>query len=110
MNRQEFERRQAADLSERQLQDLILNLARHLGWRSYHTFDSRRSQPGFPDLVLVRGSRVLWRELKAQTGRLSSEQHGWLHDLERAGQDAAVWRPADWFTDVIRNDLEEERR
>jgi len=64
------------------------------GWLVYHTHDSRRSQPGFPDLVLVR-DRVLYRELKAATGRVSAEQQVWLDRLERAGADAAVWRPGD---------------
>lgn len=110
MNRAEHEQLLAKNLTERQLQDLILNAARRLGWRCYHTFDSRRSEPGFPDLVLVRRRRVIWRELKTQAGRPTTEQSAWLFDLEQAGEDAAIWRPADWFSDAILNDLQEERR
>ena len=50
----------------------VVDLARTLGWRVYHTYDSRRSQPGFPDLVLVR-ERILFLELKSETGKLSHD-------------------------------------
>lgn len=97
----------AAAMSERELQDLVLDAARHLGWRAYHTHDSRRSEPGFPDLVLVhrRGRRVLWRELKAQRGVLTRAQAGWLDDLVAVGADARVWRPADWLAGTIADEL-----
>lgn len=51
---------------------------------------------GFPDLViLTRSHRVLYRELKSDTGRLSRAQREWLERLERCGQDVGVWRPGD---------------
>lgn len=80
--------------SEAAWQAQVVHLATMFGWLVYHTHDSRRSQPGFPDLVLVR-DRVLYRELKTATGRVSAEQQVWLDRLERAGADAAVWRPGD---------------
>lgn len=39
---------------ESEAQQTILDLAGWRRWWAYHTFDSRRSQGGFPDLVLVR--------------------------------------------------------
>lgn len=106
MKTDEYAARMAADMTENALQAAVLNFARQLGWMSYHTHDSRRSQPGFPDLVLVRGHRVLWRELKTQTGRLRPDQTRWITALELAGQDAAVWRPIDWFNDHISDELQ----
>jgi hypothetical protein len=83
-------------VSERQLQDAILELAHLLGWRSYHTFDSRHSAAGFPDLVLVRGGRLIFAELKKGNEQLSREQAEWKRALERAGEVVYVWRPEDW--------------
>ena len=84
-------------MSEKSLQDSVMDLARALGWRAYHTHDSRRSPAGFPDLVLVhpRQGRLLFRELKTMRGRVTPDQEAWLADLIAAGQDAAVWRPSD---------------
>ena len=68
------------------------------GWRSYHTYDSRRSAPGWPDLVLLRGGVALFRELKLDKGRLTAAQVEWIEALRGAGLDASVWRPRDWET------------
>lgn len=81
---------------ERHFQDQVLRAARLLGWTlRYHTHDSRHSPSGFPDLVLVR-ERVVWAELKTDTGKLSAAQTEWINGLLEAGQEALVWRPRDW--------------
>jgi len=97
----------AAQMTERAFQQAVENLALRAGWLVYHTHDSRRSRPGFPDLVLVHAARglVLFRELKTQTGRLTPAQKRWLTDLKTAGADAAVWRPLDWHTHTIHRTL-----
>lgn len=92
--------RQAAldAMSEKDFQTGVLKLARFHGFTlRYHTHDSRRSAPGFPDLVLVnpRTGRVLWRELKRNKGRVSPNQQDWLNGLTAAGMDAGMWRPKD---------------
>lgn len=76
-------------------QDAVVTMATYLRWKVYHTFDSRRSTPGFPDLVLVR-DRVLYRECKTNVGRITQEQADWIEALTAAGADAGVWRPSDW--------------
>lgn len=103
---------QAAGMSEAALQSRVLGHARALGWLAYHTHDSRGSQPGFPDLVLVseRRARVLYRELKTERGRVSAEQARWLHALTAAGADAAVWRPMDLLTERVLHDLMNDTR
>ncbi|GAA5229238.1 hypothetical protein GCM10025779_00510 [Arthrobacter cryoconiti] len=86
---------------EKPFQDGVLKLARFHGFSlAYHTHDSRRSVPGFPDLVLVnpRAGRVLYRELKTSKGRLSPAQIEWLDGLTACGMDAGVWRPNDLDT------------
>jgi hypothetical protein len=89
-------REQILAMTEVQFQSLVIELADLGGWWHYHPYDSRRSTPGFPDLTLahpVRG-RILYRELKTETGRVSAAQLGWLSTLRDAGADAAVWRPS----------------
>lgn len=86
-------------MTEAELLALVLEACRALRLRAYHTGDSRGSQPGFPDLVIV-GKRVLYRELKSQTGRLSPRQTDWLCDLRSAGADAGIWRPEHWPAEI----------
>lgn len=62
----------------------------------YHTFDSRRSAPGFPDLVLTRRPRVIFAELKRDDGRPTVHQEAWLDDLRACGQEVFLWKPSDW--------------
>ena len=101
-----YRQRQAAVMSERELQEQVVCVARHLGWLVYHTFDSRRSEPGFPDLVLVRGQKVLFRELKTGRGRVSEAQRLWLERLAVAGADVGVWRPEQWLDGTIQEVLQ----
>ena len=92
-------------MTERELQEAIRELARYLQLLCYHTFDSRRSEPGWPDLVIVGPSGCLFRELKSERGRLTEAQTIWLSSLRTAGLDAAIWHPTDW-PDTIRTQLE----
>ena len=74
----------------------MIELATVCGWLAYHTHDSRRSTPGFPDLVLVRDV-VLFVECKTDTGRnCRRHQQQWISAIDEAGGDARVWRPSDW--------------
>lgn len=86
-----------AAISEKNFQAQILQLANLTGWKCYHTHDSRRSQKGFPDLVLVRSPLVLFVELKSEDGKLRPEQEAWLEALSRCeGVEARLWRPGMW--------------
>ena len=88
-------------VTERQLQAQVVQLAQLNGWRCYHTFDSRRSAPGFPDLLLVRPPRLIFAELKSEKGRLrpaQAECFAALAEVERAPE-TYVWRPGD-FGDI----------
>lgn len=83
-----------ADLTEKDWAAQVVTLARQLGWRRYHTYRSDRSQPGFPDEVLLR-ERVIYLELKRETGKLSDAQKDWIGALLAAGAEAYVARPRD---------------
>lgn len=107
MKLEDYRALQAKAMSERQLQELIIGLAKRMGWLSFHDYDSRRSTPGFPDLVLVhpRQRRILWRELKSETGTTTPEQKAWISALSLVGADVDVWRPRDWVSGRIEREL-----
>ncbi len=85
---------QDATMTEKELQSQVLALARVYGWRTYHTFDSRHSAAGFPDVVMVRGERLIFAELKTVRGKLSGAQEAWLDELGGyPGREAYCWRP-----------------
>lgn len=89
-------------------QGKILDLARLTGWMVYHPPDNipvtaksgkryvQNVKAGFPDLVLVRAPDLLFWELKAESGVLSSDQKRWIDALHKSGQEVRVLRPSDW--------------
>lgn len=85
-------------IDEKAFQRMVMDLARYNGWRVYHTFDARRSEPGFPDLVIAQRNRPLWLvELKSLRGRVTPAQWSWIDTLRTAtGVRSEVWRPDDW--------------
>jgi len=83
--------------SERQLMEAVLHLARLRRWEVYHTHDSRRSPPGYPDLCLCRPPRLLFWECKVGRNQLTPDQARWLGLLGAIpGVECAVIREADW--------------
>ena len=83
--------------TEADFQAKVLELAKVCGWLAYHTFDSRRSQPGFPDLVLVRPPQIVFVELKSARGAVRYEQAVWIAALSACTDvTTRLWRPADW--------------
>ena len=91
----------AQHLTEADLQASVEDLATFRGWAKYHTHDSRRSDPGFPDLVLWRDHRLIFAELKAAKGKLTPEQETTLDALMLTGSEVYVWRPEAWFDGEI---------
>lgn len=82
--------------SEAHFQDnYFVPLFTALGWKGYHTHDSRRSPSGFPDWILVRGERWIAAELKRQNGTTTRAQDLWLMACGHAGAETYIWRPSD---------------
>lgn len=81
-----------ADLSEKEWQAQVIELARTLGWHHYFTYRSKRSPAGFPDLVLWR-DRLVIAELKGERGKPSDLQKVCLAGLLAAGQEVYLIRP-----------------
>lgn len=84
--------------SEKIWQARVINLAIDGGWMHYHTYDSRRCVPGFPDLVLLnpRVGRMLVAELKVKGGRVTPQQREWLDAFAKCGCESYVWYPHNW--------------
>ncbi len=51
VTKEQFDIAVANAMTEKELMQNILDCARLHGWRCYHTFDSRKSDPGFPDII-----------------------------------------------------------
>ena len=88
-------------ISEKEFMTQVIAYAKLRGWMVYHTYDSRRCAIGFPDLVCVRGDRILVAELKSAKGQLNRAQGAWLAALLAAGVRSYVWRPGD-FAEIVR--------
>jgi Holliday junction resolvase len=85
----------ALAITEKQFQAELVELLERFGWRTYHTFDSRRSAAGFPDLIAVKGPRLLAIEVKSEAGVVSLDQRAWLTAFAAVpGVIALVIRPA----------------
>lgn len=104
----------APECSEKEFQARVIAYAQERGWLVYHTYDSRKSKAGFPDLVMgrppamgadwTRHGRVLFAELKSETGKERKEQREWRAMLESIAIPGVLgvpieiylWRPSDW--------------
>lgn len=87
-------------VSETAFMAAVIRVAKEHAWLCYHTHDSRRSLPGYPDLTLVRpphGGRpgeAIWAECKVPGGRLTLQQAHWLEVLGQVERtEAVVWVP-----------------
>ncbi len=83
-------------LTEKQFLEQVKSYAKLCGWLVYHTHDSRRSSAGFPDLVLLRGLRLVVAELKSEDGVVRPDQRTWIAAFMGANVSTFVWRPSDW--------------
>lgn len=85
-----------AGVPERVFQQQVLAFARATGWTAHWTWVALHSPDGFPDLLLVRGDRVVCAELKRPSGKVSAAQERWLELLRGTGKiEAFVWRNTD---------------
>ena len=93
-------------MTERELQDAIVDAAKLLGWHICHFRPARTSDgwrtpvqghTGFPDLVLLRPPRLVFAELKGVKGVVGFDQATWLNGLDAVPHvEQYLWRPADW--------------
>ena len=90
-------RRRWPYILEKDFQQTVVDYAHLCGWKTYHTYDSRRSDAGFPDLTMVRGTRLIFVELKSHKGKTNTAQDEWLDALDHVPHVSVyLWRPVDW--------------
>ena len=89
-------------MNEKDFQAEVVRLARLNGFLVYHTHDSRRSQAGFPDLIMLKGDYQIVAELKTDKGKCTDVQADWLEAFDAVRRHrVALWRPKD-MEDIIR--------
>lgn len=94
---------------EADFQAKIIKLAKATGWAIYHTYDSRRSNRGWPDLALVRGVSMLFLEVKSEDGAATPDQEEWIDRLKQVKfVTAAIAWPRHW--DEIAETLQGAKR
>lgn len=82
---------------EKEFQAAVEREARRLGWKVYHTRDSRKSAAGFPDLVALRAGRLVVSELKVKGNEPTADQLTWLEEWRLVpAAEVFVWRPENW--------------
>ena len=104
-----YNARLAATMSEADLEEAVRSTCASLGIRRFHHYSSRRTEPGWPDDVLIGAHGVLFRELKAPRGHVSDAQQSTLDSLSGNGLNAGLWRPADWLSGLVVAELREIR-
>ncbi len=89
----------AAEVDEQTFLQDVIDYARARGWLVYHTYRSKKSAPGFPDGIAVRGDFLVAFETKVVGKSPTPAQWAWLDALNAipCGHVVAfVWRPTDW--------------
>jgi hypothetical protein len=93
-----------SDLSEKQFSQQVTDAAKTFGWLVYRTWNSQHSPAGFPDLCMVRLSRIIFAELKSEKGKVSPAQQEWLNALSGHGYhiETYLWRPSQFEDEIVR--------
>jgi hypothetical protein len=95
----------ASWMSERQLQQAVSDLCRHLNLLHFHPLNSKGMRAGWPDSVIVGPLGILYRELKSERGHLTAEQRSVGEALKAAGANFGIWRPRHWIDGSVEREL-----
>ena len=91
------------ELSEAEFQSQVTHLAETLGWDWMHVVTTGKGRhfpirgtitAGWPDLVLIKGHRIIYAELKRQNQALDPMQRQVMEKIARTGAECYVWRPS----------------
>ena len=65
-------------LSHAEIDHIIVDAAKKMRYLYYHTYDSRKSQEGFPDWCLSKSSNIIFAEVKTGRDKLTLKQADWI--------------------------------
>ena len=86
-------------ISEADFQEALVEYAEMWGWLVWHDNDSRSNDAGFPDMVMVKGGKLIFAELKRQKRyTIKPKQLEWIEALGLAAGPnvmATFWFPSD---------------
>lgn len=92
--------------TEAQFQEAVIQYAQLKGWKVAHFRAAKTERgwrtavqadgAGFPDLVMVRGERIVFAELKSERGVPSAQQVDWLVALGYCPVESYIWKPRHW--------------
>lgn len=88
------------NITEKEFTRQVEELAAIYHWKYYHTWTSIHSPKGFVDVVMVKGERLIFAELKSDKGELTAYQQEWLEALGATSAEVHVWRPSD-FNNIV---------
>jgi len=117
MDKTRYQQQVAKTMGERELEDAVLEMAKALGWLSFHALPARskdggrwrthqRGDVGFPDLCMVhpKTGKIAMFELKTEKGKPTAAQQSWLDALKgscEATVASGIWRPSDLLAGTI---------
>src|SRR5579875_1506785 len=76
-----------------------------LGLTGYRIPGASAGGAGYPDFTIAGPGGILFRECKSDDGRRSMAQIRWGKAITAAGGDYDTWRPDDWQSGRINNEL-----
>ena len=94
-------------MSEAALSRAAVALAEQTGWRVFTIRNTKaaglrsHSAEGFPDLLMLKGHRLIAAELKSRRGKATDAQHAWLKAFAEADAETYVWMPEHWSNGAI---------
>ena len=100
-------------MSEDDLEQALREFCLRLGLFYYHTHDSRGSEDGFPDCLIVSEDKawIIFAELKNQTRKPTFKQASWLRvlgvvaSLSYGRVRVFLWRPSNWISGDIEREI-----
>lgn len=81
--------------TEAALQAFVVKQARSKGYLAYHTHNSKHSDKGFPDCVILGGGRLIVAELKVRKGWPNPAQRLYLDAFVEARAETYLWLDGD---------------